>query len=353
MKKYLLMSALLCLFPMSTLSEESSEVLDARVTTTDSPTIEQTSDYILESSAIATSQSTQEPTSIASSEDVIESRPVESAKIVTEQEAVLSQIEQELGVEAATRETAIDQENDPESIRATLSSVSDLISKEEIDGYTDEQLLNAMKVTERVGADIYGLDVGGYIRILQALYKDHTLSWEVIEPMLAYDPNSYDNALKMIPEVDQLVEYLAALYPSDSSFIAIPKLSAQEVTNILSYFSPIQKEMLAESGALFPGIIGWIWHYSSNEEVLTTEASTIESSMTPPTETTIATSEVITDSSEQQKVEAVTSSESTDENKGIMPQTGEQKKTWLTVLGLVLVFLVVSIIIRRNKVNKR
>lgn len=346
MKKILLTCALLFLFPLSAnaetetvnTSEDSTAATEQTTeTTSDNQSDSSTTD---ESSTTATTEDSTASTTSSSELENVEVKDIEKAK-----EKTIKKVEKETGVKQTSEEVTTD--NDPEQIRKTLkeSDLSSIMSQKEIDSYTDQQLLNAMKLTNRMGSDIWGLDVGGYARILQALYKDKTLSWDKIENILNFDPNRYGNAIEMIDDVDSLQAYLNALYPSDSSFMAVRNMSREELINVLKYISPIQEEIIGTGNSFFPGIIAWISRYAEDDD--------IRNGVTPST----TTSESVSGSTSEQAVSSTNSAENkaaakedtNDKILGILPKTGEERRTWLTVAGVIILALIAFVMIRRNR----
>ena len=215
MKKLFFALSLFILFPISANTEtESTTAAD----NTPAAATEQTTPA--ENSATVDSENATESTSASATENS-EVKDIQQAKDDT-----IDQIEKETGVKKSS--DPIGSEHDTNKIREMLKgeSMKSIISSSEVDGYTDQQLLNAMTLCDRIGTDTYGLDVGGYARILQALYKDKSLSWDKIENIMNYNPSNYTNALEMIDQIDSLQAYLAALYPSNSSFMPIRQMSS-------------------------------------------------------------------------------------------------------------------------------
>ncbi|OJG70381.1 LPXTG-domain-containing protein cell wall anchor domain [Enterococcus phoeniculicola] len=333
MKKYLLASTLILLFPLTAIAD--TEV----GSTTESLTVNST-----EQSALVSENT--ENTDSEISTNVTEETSSEAIDASKEKESVQSKVEET--IEKSETPDALTSDEDPSQIREALKAdyMSTILSPEEVDSYTDQQLLNAMTFVNRVNYDVYSLDISGYAHALQALYKDHTLSWDKIEQAMTYNPNDFKNALDMIPTISQLQNYLDALYPSTSSFIAIPKLSDEELTNILTHISPIQKEIVEKDGTLFPGIIAWIMTFSEDQSVLAGGTATSTTSTTSSQES----SSEVTSSSEKEKAEVPATSESTPTKKtGFLPKTGEQRKVWLTVIGGIILVIVLFILIRKKK----
>lgn len=334
MKKLFFALSLFILFPISANAETESS------TAADNPPVAATEQTTpAENSATVDSKSVTESTSANATENS-EMKDIQQAKDNT-----IDQIEKETGVKKSN--DPIGSEYDTNKIREILKdeSMKSTLSPSEVDSYTDQQLLNAMTLCERVGTDAFGLDVSGYARILQALYKDKSLSWDKIENILNYNPSNYTNALEMIDQIDSLQAYLAALYPNNSSFMPIRQMSSQELINVLKYISPIQEKMIGTEGSFFPGIIAWISRYSENAEVLnggtsssTTGTSTTEDSTTPST----------TQSAEN-NAPAKNDNDKKDDKGGFLPKTGEERRTWLTVAGVIILVIIAFIMIRRNR----
>lgn len=334
MKKTLFALSLIMLFPIGANAETESSTADNAPAATEqtasieSPTV---NSGTIESSGTVNS-------TVASATDNSEVKDIQQAKDDT-----IDQIEKETGVKKSNDPVGTVQ--DPDKIREMLKddSMKNIISPNEVDGYTDQQLLNAMTLCQRVSADTYGLDVSGYARILQALYKDNSLSWNKIQNILNYNPSNYTNALEMIDQIDSLQAYLAALYPSNSSFMPIRQMSNQELTNVLKYISPIQEKMIGTEGDFFPGIIAWISRYAEKDDVrngvtgsTTTETSTTEESTS-------------TTQSAENKAPAKNDDNKKDDKGGFLPKTGEERRTWLTVAGVIILALIAFIMIRRNR----
>ncbi|WP_438782440.1 LPXTG cell wall anchor domain-containing protein [Enterococcus sp. DIV0187] len=334
LKKLFFALSLFILFPISANAETESS------TAADNPPVAATEQTTpAENSATVDSKSVTESTSANATENS-EMKDIQQAKDNT-----IDQIEKETGVKKSN--DPIGSEYDTNKIREILKdeSMKSTLSPSEVDSYTDQQLLNAMTLCERVGTDAFGLDVSGYARILQALYKDKSLSWDKIENILNYNPSNYTNALEMIDQIDSLQAYLAALYPNNSSFMPIRQMSNQELINVLKYISPIQEKMIGTEGSFFPGIIAWISRYSENAEVLnggtsssTTGTSTTEDSTTPST----------TQSAEN-NAPAKNDNDKKDDKGGFLPKTGEERRTWLTVAGVIILVIIAFIMIRRNR----
>ncbi|MGM0125990.1 hypothetical protein IGI37_003391 [Enterococcus sp. AZ194] len=339
MKKYLLSAALILLFPLTAIANTVDSSTMESLTTNSTEETALSSE--IESSEVSSTSTEKAETDTSDSEATVP----DSVDVIPEKEDVKSTIEEKVGVKAATASEKVDHLDSAEDLRKSLKAdyMKSIILPEEVDSYSDEQLLNAMTLTIRYSTDVYGLDIGGYARVLQALYKDKTLSWDEIEPILFYDPSDYTNTLDMISSIDQLENYLDALYPTTSSFMAMPKLDRDELTNILKYISPIQKKIIEQQGWLFPGVIGWIINYSENQDVLSGAAL-------QPTTGSSTVEETSSSQKAQESTPAKENKKDKDDKKtGFLPKTGEQRKVWLTVIGGLLVVIVILFMIFRRK----
>lgn len=334
MKKIFFALTLFILFPISANAETESS---AAANNTPAAGTEQT--VSTENSATVDSNTTTEmgSSSIAENNEV---KDIQQAKDDT-----IDQIEKETGVKKSS--DPIGSEHDTNKIREMLKgeTMKSIITPSEVDSYTDQQLLNAMTLCERISSDTYGLDVSGYARILQALYKDKSLSWDKIENIMNYNPSNYTNALEMIDQIDSLQAYLAALYPSNSSFMPIRQMSNQELSNVLKYISPIQEKMIGTEGDFFPGIIAWISRYAEKDEV----RNGVTTSSTTETSTTESSTVTSTTNSAENKAPAKDNNDKKEDKGGFLPKTGEERRTWLTAAGVIILAIIAFIMIRRNR----
>ncbi|MGL9730038.1 hypothetical protein IGI44_003455 [Enterococcus sp. DIV0756] len=334
MKKIFFALTLFILFPISANAETESS---AAANNTPAAGTEQT--VSTENSATVDSNTTTETGSSSITENN-EVKDIQQAKDDT-----IDQIEKETGVKKSS--DPIGSEHDTNKIREMLKgeTMKSIITPSEVDSYTDQQLLNAMTLCERISSDTYGLDVSGYARILQALYKDKSLSWDKIENIMNYNPSNYTNALEMIDQIDSLQAYLAALYPSNSSFMPIRQMSNQELSNVLKYISPIQEKMIGTEGDFFPGIIAWISRYAEKDEV----RNGVTTSSTTETSTTESSTVTSTTNSAENKAPAKDNNDKKEDKGGFLPKTGEERRTWLTAAGVIILAIIAFIMIRRNR----
>ncbi|MGP5431453.1 LPXTG cell wall anchor domain-containing protein [Enterococcus malodoratus] len=347
MKKVLLTCALLFLFPLSANAEnealnKSEDSTAATEQTTTDTTSESKSDSSSteESSTTATTEDTIGTTTSSSEIENIEVKNIEKAK-----EDTIKKVEKETGVKQT--DAPVNDELNPDKLRETLKdpSLKKFFTDKEVDNFTDQQLVNAMTLCMRMSSDTYGLDIGGYARIMNALYKDKTLSWDKIDHILNFDPSKYTNAVEMIDDVDSLQAYLEALYPNDSSFMAVRKMSREELINVLKYISPIQEKILGTGNSFFPGIIAWISRYAEDDSI----RNGVTQSTTTDDTTSSSNSEQVASSTNSAENKAPAKEDKNDKILGILPKTGEQRRTWLTVAGVIILALIAFIMVRRNR----
>ena len=137
-----------------------------------------------------------------------------------------------------------------------------------------------------------------------------------------------------------------ALPKLNATCTAAPAMSSpQELTNVLKYISPIQEKMLGTEGDFFPGIIAWISRYAEKDDVRNgaTSSSTTEISTTESSTTTSTTQ------SAENNAPAKNDNDKKDDKGGFLPKTGEERRTWLTVAGVIILVIIAFIMIRRNR----
>lgn len=221
--------------------------------------------------------------------------------------------------------------DDANTIRNLLLADNYGIDKATLDNYTDEQLLNAMTVFERYNSDLGGMDLSAYVRVLHALYQDHTLSFEKISQELTFMPNNFQRFSEMTTQIDSLQSYLHALYPSNSSFVAAKKISNQELITLLTQLNTFEEKLTANGEKLPSGRIFYI-------------LQAIETGV-PSTETTTTSSEPKTETVDSKKA-----SSAAEKNKDKLPQTGETKQgTTLIIFGGLVLILVIGGFVWKNK----
>lgn len=266
----------------------------------------------------------EQETDSAIPEPSIDSESKEPAETAEKPEEVVAAIEEDTGIKSGNAEGM----SDAASIRNVLLNDQFGIDKAELDAYSDEQLENAMTLFDRYNRDFYGMDPGGYVRVLQALYNDQTLSWEKISGQLAFNPEemSYKD---LIDNIDALQAYLAALYPESSSAIGVKKLTNDALTEALTYLDETVKgEMLN-----WPGKIARISRVASDGIPVPTENSGQTDAKETGTTTTTTT--------EKQQTAS--------DKKGKLPQAGENRNIWLVGLGGIIIIGVAAYFVMKKK----
>ncbi|MGG5314764.1 LPXTG cell wall anchor domain-containing protein [Enterococcus sp. AZ072] len=348
MKKWLLLGACVLAFPM-TVNAESTEVngngavLAAQeetvISTEDSSQTTTSTELTNDSKNTGTSGSAteQEPIVPATEEQNQSSvEKVSGKKAEDIQKEVIKGIEKDSGIKATKEQSA---NISAQQWREALYEIGgNLLSKEEIDGYTDQQLLDAQTLFERYNYDTVGMDASSFARLLRALYQDKTISYDEAAKALAFNPNNYKSSLDMISDIDQLQAYLKVMYPANSSFWGIRDLTNDELIAILKQIAPFQQKIIEEQGSLWPGVIALISNYAekglpatSTDQSDHTSTSTSESAGN-----TVNNGATTPSSSETQTV-----------IQKLLPKTGEQKTTWMIVIGLVIIGAVAYIWLRK------
>lgn len=254
-----------------------------------------------------------------------------------ENDAIISFVES--AVDANTKE-AIPLETPPKSsqIREELMKEDYHLSKETLDNYTDTQLENAMTLFTRYNYDVTGMDYGAYARLLTTLYVDTTVNVEDALTALYYNPNdikSYDDLLKDVPTLNG---YLSTLYPSNSTFLAIRKMTDDELTQVLTRLSITEKEQIAQGNTQDYGKIAPLL-YVTDEDFSHVENNTTVASDTE-TSTTSSTS----------AAQETTTQTLTKEKEGTLPKTGEKGHPFLYLgIGIAIIGTVVYTYLKKNK----
>lgn len=132
------------------------------------------------------------------------------------------------------------------------------ITSAELDDFSDTQLKNAMTLFDRYSHDLFGMNMGAYVKVLRALYQDHSLNWEEISRQLAFDANKFPAISSLLEHVNELQDYLAALYPPGSSFYPAKRVSDTQLQKIIKYNAGLENQMMQEKGYFWPGRIAHI-----------------------------------------------------------------------------------------------
>ena len=122
-------------------------------------------------------------------------------------------------------------------------------------------------------------------------------------------------------------------------------MSNQELTNVLKYISPIQEKMIGTEGDFFPGIIAWISRYAEKDDV----RNGVTGSSTTDTSTSESSTETSTTQSAENKAPVNNDNDKKEDKGGFLPKTGEERRTWLTVAGVIILALIAFIMVRRNR----
>jgi LPXTG-motif cell wall-anchored protein len=302
--------------------------------------------------ASETIQSTQSTEEILSTESTVSNTVTATADTVQSSEAVETQPEDvveaivaQTGVQASPTAETITEQSDLRSAftRGITDGSVTAFTQAELDQLTDQQLKDAETLALRYSQDVMGMDIGYFARIVRALFIDQLLSWETIEPQLAFDPSSYSSFAAMIPDLDRLQTYLKVLYPTNGIYISFDQpVSDEWLTSILSHLD--QEVAASGSDTLFPGRIGWIMYAVNQGHYLPASSETTESTMesTTASETSAPATEETTTSSKAE-VEGATS------DSRALPKTGETVSWFLPVIGVVLLVAVGWILWSRKK----
>lgn len=263
-----------------------------------------------------------------------------SEEVTTQPEEVVEAIVAQTGVPASDEAEDITEQSD---IRASFTKgIEDgsvtAFTQAELDQLTDQQLKDAETLALRYSYDVMGMDIGYFARIVRALFIDHLVSWEAIEPQLAFDPNSFSTFAAMIPELEQLQTYLQVLYPVDGIYFSMNQSVSDEwLTSILSHLDQVVAGI--DSDSLFPGRIGWIIHAINQGDFVPSIPAESSENTTAPSESNTEQSE---SASQVEKETATSDSRS-------MPKTGATTNWLLPIVGVVLVGGVGWFIWSKNK----
>lgn len=241
----------------------------------------------------------------------------------------------ESAVDANTKE-AIPLDTPPVSsqIREELMKEDYHLSKETLDAYTDTQLENAMTLFTRYNYDITGMDYGAYARLLTTLYVDNTVNVEDALTALYYNPNDIPSYSELLKDVTALNQYLSVLYPSNSSFLAIRKMTDDELTQVLTRLSITEQDQLTQGyGKMAPLL------YVTDEDFHKDETSTNSSTATDDS------TEIITSEPGETTEQTVSK-----EKKDTLPKTGEKGHPFLYLgIGIAIIGTVVYTYLKKNK----
>ncbi|MBV7390775.1 LPXTG cell wall anchor domain-containing protein [Enterococcus sp. ALS3] len=267
MKKIFLVCVLSLAFPVAAMADTTESVTNssiqqeqkgygAIVTDKDEINSETSSSNSLEKEKIATTDSTATD-AVKETTETVKEQVEETTQSSQSEKSESSTTSSE---ESAKKDDVKDVEDyTPAYIRELLTDSAYPIDAKELAGYSDEQLANAMKLFERYNQDVTGMDMGGYVRVLRMVYKDHVISWEAAEKALTFNPNQYQTIDELLANVDQLYDYVQVLYP-ENTFFSLKNLSKTEWIHILNYLadSGIDMKQFGGGSSVFSGVAWWI-----------------------------------------------------------------------------------------------
>lgn len=230
-------------------------------------------------------------------------------------------------------------------IREVLTNSQFKIDQAELNGYTDQELENAFNLLACYSNDITYMDWSGYIRILRMVYRDNVLSWPEVEKALTFVSSNYDTVAELTKDIDQLQFYLRTLHSSKEGFLPLRHFTNDELLQILNSLSGFEEE-LSKGQPLFAGILHWL--YNSQDENYLNEngiklVPPIESlSLSTESISPIATSPIsvnVLDNTAQAQQATVEKE---------YPKTGESNTFPLTIIGTVFLFITGFAILERR-----
>ncbi|MDU5336344.1 LPXTG cell wall anchor domain-containing protein [Enterococcus sp.] len=389
MKKIVLFSLLVLIFPTAALADASESISDEMTTsdqelvtestsisenitnesqapassetaTLDEPTVESETAISEETPSVDISSTSEE---MAAADEVIAESTMSSSEVLEEQTA-FSQTAVATRTLSATPKT-IDPKEIAEKTKPVLTFEEDYIITElkypweirevltyskfkidpaELSGYTDQELENAFTLLAHYSSDVTYMDWSGYTRILQMLYRDNVISWSDVEKALTFDSLSYDSTLELAKDIDQLQAYLRILYSKKEGFLQIRPFTNEELLQILNDLSGYEEE-LSKEHYLFSGILHWL--YNSQEEnrlepvmpILSLSTSTNpagENILSIPKSSSIPVSVQNNDA----MMNATTQKE--------YPKTGEKNTLPLSIIGVACFFISGFILLERR-----
>ncbi|MBU5362412.1 LPXTG cell wall anchor domain-containing protein [Enterococcus raffinosus] len=151
----------------------------------------------------------------------------------------------------------------PWQIREILTKSKFKIDPSELSGYTDQELENAFKLFANYSDDIMFMDWSAYVHVLQMVYRDKVISWSDVEKALSFNSIFYDTTDELAKDIDKLQTYLQVLYSSKEGLLQIRPFTNEELLQILNDLSGYEEE-LSKKHSLFSGILHWL--YNSQEE---------------------------------------------------------------------------------------
>lgn len=313
MKKIVLCSLLVLIFPAAALADTSESISDGMTTPDQELVTESTSiseNITNESQAPASSEtSTLDDSTVESETAISEEPPSVDTSSTSEEMAAADEVIAESGTTESTMSSSEDLEEQtafsqaavatrtlsatpktidpkeiaektkpiltfeedyiitelkyPWEIREVLTYSKFKIDPAELSGYTDQELENAFTLLALYSSDVTYMDWSGYTRILQMLYRDNVISWSDVEKVLTFNSLDYQTTAELAKDIDQLQAYLRILYSKKEGFLQIRPFTNEELLQILNDLSGYEEE-LSKGHYLFSGILHWL--YNSQEE---------------------------------------------------------------------------------------
>lgn len=345
MKKVVLISLLVLTFPIAAFAETSESVPNA-IETSQEQTVESIpapaaeeiidSGSTINSTTAETKENVKKADPTTNSSESIEKKTNTETKTSTTQSTETKEAEEiknkkdqeETKQSEKAEENKKKEEYTPAVIREQLKDTSYGISQVELNNYTDQQLTTAWKIFERYNYDITGMDFGSYVRVLRKTYKDNVISPAEAEKVLAFNPSQYKTTDELIQNIDPLYNYIQVLYPKGNGFVELSHLSKEELIHILNHLAPVQDKIASINGTLFSGVVNWI-QASSKGNAPIDNGPRKNDKITNVATTNNQTAE--TPKKTEQKVDQQAAAQKQ------YPKTGEQRTTYLTIAGMIIV----------------
>lgn len=338
MKKVVLISLLVLTFPIAAFAETSESVPNATETSQEqtvesipAPAAEEIIDSgpTINSTTAETEENVKKADPTTNSSESIEKKTNTETKTSTTQPTETKEEKKTKDSESPAPAKKVETKKyTPAVIRDLLTKDNYGIDQTELAGYTDAQLSDTFKLFERYNYDVIGMDMGSYVRVLRMVYKDNIISWADAEKALAFNPNQYQTTEELITNVDQLYNYIQVLYPKGNGFAELSHYSKEELVHILNHLTPAQKELIAQHGSLFSGVVNWI-QASSKGNAPIDNGPRKNDKITNVATTNNQTAE--TPKKTEQKVDQQAAVQKQ------YPKTGEQRTTYLTIAGMIIV----------------
>lgn len=233
-----------------------------------------------------------------------------------------------------------------ESIRKALLKDDYGITEKQLKSYSDEQLMDAATLFKRYNQDLSGMDLGAFVRLLNALYQDKTLNVDKCLAQLSFNPESFGSFSALTDSIEDLQTYLKTLYPSNSSFFSIKELSNEELTDLLKNIQMYEEQAKADGHSLDGGKIAWISYAINHPDFVSdTDKDKTDKTDSKDKDKTKDSATKISDSSDKKEA---------DKKGGLFPQTGEKRGLTFGILGVVIILAVVGFYFwNRSKKTKK